>query len=132
MNKQSLMNCIRAAALAALAAIPGLSCTYSVSVPAIPATGGYVYISVGTQAGCLWTVSQNSSFLTFETTRSGDGPGAVLIYARPNSGGARSSLVDVNSGGAVIISPAIPTRSAVVSTGGAMGPLVARTTAVQY
>ncbi len=43
MNNRSWMNWIRRAALAALAAIPGLCCTYSVSVPPIPAAGGVVY-----------------------------------------------------------------------------------------
>lgn len=132
MNQQIFMNAIRATVLAALAAIPGFSCTYSVSVPAIPAAGGYAYISVNTQANCVWTVSQSSSFMTFANSRSGDGPGAVLVYARPNPGAARSALVNVNAGGAVVVSPPLGTRSAIVATGGAMGPLVARTTAVQY
>ena len=93
MNKQTLMNSIRIAALAALAAIPGLSCTYSVSVPAIPASGGYVYVSVNTQPGCAWMVD-TSGFLSYYS-RSGVSAGTAILYAQPDRGAARSVAVRV-------------------------------------
>jgi hypothetical protein len=82
-------------ALAALAAIPGLSCTYSVSVPAIPANGGYVYVTVNTQAGCAWELSRSGSFLGYYSGRTGTGPGTVILYAEPDPGAARSATVGV-------------------------------------
>ena len=93
--KSSTMNWIRLAAFAALAAIPGLSCTYSASVPAIPSGGGYVYVSVNTQPGCSWMVSESSSFLSYYSARSGVGPGTAILYAQPDRGPARTTLVRI-------------------------------------
>ena len=132
MNKQSLMNCIRTCALMALAAIPGLSCTYSVSVPAIPATGGYVYVSVNTQAGCQWMVSQSSGFLGYYGSRTGVGPGAAYFYAQPDRGAARSAVVhllqSVQGGCDVLIGG----RSGSTCSEAYFTRVVATTTAVQY
>lgn len=126
MNKQSLMNSLRAAALAALAAIPGLSCTYSVSVPAIPATGGYVYVSVNTQPGCGWELSRSGSFLSYYSGRTGAGPGTVILYAAPDNGAARSATVGVSAPAG---SCGLGSRSCVV---GYSPYYSATTTAVQY
>ena len=81
MNKQLLMNCIRTAVLAAVAAIPGLSCTYSVSVPAIPASGGVVFVSVNTQPGCKWQVTRTGLFLNYYSGWAGTGPGTARSHS---------------------------------------------------
>ena len=126
MNRQSLVNCIRTAALAALAAIPGLSCSFSVSVPAIPASGGYVYVSVNTQPGCAWELSRTGSFLSYYSGRIGSGPGTVILYAQPDYGNARTATVGVSAPSS---SCGLGTRSCVVN----FSPYYASaTTAVQY
>lgn len=95
MNKQSLMNLIRTAALAAMAAIPGMCCSYSVSVPAIGAGGGVVPVTVSTQPGCSWEISHTSAFLSYYGSRTGTGSGVAYLYANPDNGAARSATVNV-------------------------------------
>ena len=93
--KSLTMNSIRLAVFAAVAAIPGMCCTYSASVPAIPASGGYVYVSVTTQPGCSWMVSEGSAFLSYYSARTGVGSGTAILYAQPDRGPARSALVRI-------------------------------------
>ena len=95
MNKQSLMNMIRTAALAAMAAIPGMCCSYSASMPTIPAAGGPVAIYINTQAGCAWEISNESGFLSYYGGRQSSGPGYVYVYAAADHGAARTARVDV-------------------------------------
>ena len=95
MNKQTLMNLVRTAALAAMAAIPGMCCSYSVSVPAIGAGGGVVPVYVNTQAGCSWEISAGGNFLSYYGSRTGSGSGVVYLYATPDSKAARSATVNV-------------------------------------
>jgi hypothetical protein len=93
MNKQTLMNLIRTAALAAMAAIPGMCCSYSVSVPAIGAGGGPVPVYVTTQPGCSWEISHASAFLSYYGGRTGTGSGVAYLYATADRGAARSAPV---------------------------------------
>ena len=126
MNKQSLMNLIRTAALAAMAAIPGMCCSYSLSVPAIPASGGVIPVYVNTQPGCSWQVTHTAAWLSSYGGQTGRGPGVVYVYAAADRGAQRTDQVHVvtssSSGGAGAI-------------GGRSGPtsyVAATTTAVQY
>ena len=132
MNKQSLMNCIRTAALAALAAIPGISCTYSVSVPAIPASGGYVYVSVNTQSGCQWMIDAVSGFLSYYSARTGIGPGTAIVYAQPDRGAARSAVVRVLQSVQSGCDQVIGGRSGGGCVPAYFSKVVASATAVQY
>jgi hypothetical protein len=122
-NQQALMNCLRTAALAAFAAIPGLSCTYSVSVPAIPASGGLVYVSVDTQRGCGWTV-ETGGFLSYYSARSGAGPGTAILLAQPDRGATRSTRVSVLYSGNGVLAEDFQA--------GDRGRIVAWTMAIQY
>ena len=128
MTKQFLKNSMRAAALAVIAAIPGFSCSYSVSVPAIPASGGYVYVTVNTQPGCAWEVGHNATFLTYYSSRTATGSATVILYASPDYGGARTATVGVF--GPSTACTGLGTRSCVVS--GYSSYYAATTTAVQY
>jgi hypothetical protein len=130
MKQQTLMNLLRTAALAALAAIPGLSCTYSVSVPAIPASGGYVYATVSTQAGCAWMVD-TSGFLSYYS-RSGVGTGAAIFYAQPDRGAARSVSVRVLESVQQGCQVSLGGRSSTGCNPAYFTKVVAITTAVQY
>jgi hypothetical protein len=95
MNRQSLMNLIRTAALAAMAAIPGMCCSYSVSVQTnpIPASGGPVQIYVSTQPGCQWELSHGGTFLSYYGGRTGTGSGYAYLYATANYGATRTAPV---------------------------------------
>jgi hypothetical protein len=99
MNKKSLMNLIRAAALAALAAIPGMcQCSYSVSINSnspIPAAGGVVQVYVRTLPGCSWQISHNSAFLSYYGGRTGTGSGFAYLYAAADRSAARSATIYV-------------------------------------
>jgi hypothetical protein len=124
MNKQTLMNLIRTAALAALAAIPGMCCSYSVSVPAIPASGGVMPVYVSTQAGCPWQVTHSAGWMSNYGGQAGAGPGVVYVYASPDYSAARSVPVHV-----------VVTNAGSGTIGGRSGPtsyIAATTTAVQY
>jgi hypothetical protein len=124
MNKQSWMNVIRTAALAAMAAIPGMCCSYSVSVPAIGASGGAAPVYVNTQQGCPWQVTHSAGWMSNYGSQLGTGPGVVYVYAAPDYGASRSTVVRV-----------VVTPSGGGSIGGRSGPptyVAATTTAVQY
>jgi hypothetical protein len=127
-----MMNWIRVAAVAALAAIPGMSCTYTASIAPIPASGGLVYVSVNTQAGCTWMVSESSAFLSYYSARSGVGPGTTILYAQPDRGAARSTLVRILQsvqGGCDYI----PGRTSIAGCSeGSFTKVVASATAYQY
>jgi hypothetical protein len=123
MNQQFFMNLIRTAALAAMAAIPGMCCSYSVSVPAIGQGGGVVPVYVNTQPGCPWQVTHTVGWMSNYGSPTGAGPGAAYVYVAPDYGAARTTLVRVvvaGGGGGI---------------GGRSGPtswIAATTTAVQY
>ena len=127
MNKQSLMNMIRTAALAAMAAIPGMCCSYSVSVPAIPASGGVFPVYVNTQAGCQWEVVHTAGYFSNYSGWTGYGPGVAYLYAQPDYGAARSSTIGVNE-------TIPPNPSCIGGRSGCGGGVmrVANATAVQY
>ena len=123
MNKQSFMNLIRTAALAAMAAIPGMCCSYSVSVPTIGAGGGVVPVYVNTQPGCSWQVTHAAAWMSNYGGQTGSGPGVAYAYVSADYGAARSTAVHVlvSNGGNVI-----------GGRSGAPSTIAATTTAVQY
>lgn len=61
------------------------------STQLIPAASGAGNIGVLTSAGCPWTASSNSTFLTITSGASGDGPGTVQFSAGANSASAARS-----------------------------------------
>jgi hypothetical protein len=123
MHKHFLTNLIRTAALAAMAAIPGMCCSYSVSVPAIGAGGGVVPVYVSTQYGCSWQVTHSAGWMSNYGSQTGSGPGVVYVNVAPDYGAARSTVVHVlvNSSSNVI-----------GGRSGAPSTIAASTTAVQY
>ena len=125
MNRQSLMNLIRTAALGALASIPGLCCSYSASVPTIAASGGVVPVYVNTQPGCSWQVTHSAGWLSNYSAMTGYGPGVVYLLAAADRGAARSDAIHVEVVGGATQS--IGTRSSTVAI-----VIVATATAVQY
>lgn len=66
-------------------AAPG--CTYAVSIPSasVAAAGGTGSVGVTTQAGCSWTASTSSSWVTLSPT-SGTANGSVTYKATANTG----------------------------------------------
>ncbi len=119
MNKQSLMNMIRTAALAALAAIPGMCCSYSVSVPAIGSGGGVVPVYVNTQPGCAWQISHASNFLSYYGGTERIRIGSRLPVRDPGSRG-RTAPVYVHSRIATSVGSAHETFN--IAPAGAMHP----------
>jgi hypothetical protein len=98
MSKRSMTNLIRTAALAAMAAIPGMCCNYSVwinSTSPIPASGGVVQVYVSTLPGCSWQISYTGTFLSYYCGRAGTGSGFAYLYAVADGGAARSATVYV-------------------------------------
>jgi len=124
MFSQTLKNMIRTATLAALAAIPGMCCSYSVSVPAIGAAGGVAPVYVSTQPGCSWQVTHSAGWMSNYGSQSGAGPGVVYVYCTRDTGAARSSAVHV------IVNQVSTTIGGRSSSGGSY--IAATTTAVQY
>jgi hypothetical protein len=129
MIEHSLLNWIRAVTIAALAVVPGLSCSYSISVPAIPASGGLVYASVETQRGCPWTI-ETGGFLGIYSPRTGAGPGTAVLVAEPDRGAPRSTRVSLlNPGHGIVVADS---QTGSLSGAGSFGEVVAWTTAIQY
>src|SRR5271166_4027546 len=76
------MNCLRLAAMIAITLIPGkAACTYSASAnaPTIGANGGYVSVTVYTQAGCRWSVNRPDAWVTPLQTDA-VGSGTIYLY----------------------------------------------------
>jgi all-beta uncharacterized protein/BACON domain-containing protein len=63
-------------------------CTYSVSPPSasVAGTGASATVSVTTGAGCLWTATSNTSWITITAGSSGNGSGTVAYTVPPNPG----------------------------------------------
>src|SRR5438270_601425 len=114
MNNKTWMNWIRPAVLAAFAVLPGMACSYSMSVGAIPAGGGVVAVGVNTQAGCPWQVTRNVGWMSNYSTWSGRGPGTAYFYAQPNNArSARAVTLRVIAGSSSTCTDFIAGRSSV-------------------
>ncbi|HKE84677.1 MAG TPA: BACON domain-containing carbohydrate-binding protein [Vicinamibacterales bacterium] len=72
-------------------------CTYSISPNSqnIDRTGGVGTVRVTTQAGCSWTATSNSAFVTITSGQSGTGNGTVNFVVPTNTGAARTGTLTV-------------------------------------
>jgi hypothetical protein len=96
MTRKTWINSIRFLAVLAIAVLPGLACSYSVSAQAIPAGGGVFAVSVSTQNGCAWQLTDNTGWISNYSGTTGHGPATALMYAQPNHTGVpRSATLHV-------------------------------------
>jgi C1A family cysteine protease len=74
-------------------AYSGTACTYSISPTSasFSASGGTGTVSVATQAGCTWSVSNSASWITITAGSSGTGSGNVSYTVASNSGSSARS-----------------------------------------
>lgn len=105
-------------------------CSYSIT-PAngsAPAAGSNGTITVTTQAGCAWSASSATSFLTFSDGTGRTGTGTVSYVVAPNSGAFRTAMATVAGKGFTLwqaavtactyaISPATVNAGAAAATG---------------
>lgn len=75
-------------------------CNYMLDAPegggSHPAEGGFEDIAVTADAGCSWTATTSSSWITILFGASGDGSGTVTYQVARNDGPARSGTIEVN------------------------------------
>jgi C1A family cysteine protease len=86
-------------------AYTGTACTYSISPTSqsFSASGGTGAVSVATQAGCTWSVSNSASWITITAGSSGTGSGSVTYTVASNSGSSSRSAVLTIAGQAVTV-----------------------------
>ena len=63
-----------------------------------PISGGGGGFNINLAAGCPWTATTNSSFISFTSDTSGDGAGTVNYTVAPNFGGGRTATITVSNG----------------------------------
>lgn len=82
---------------AMLPVVASAQCTPQVgtSSVALSAAGGYFSVAIYAPAGCPWTMSEGSGWMTIVNGRSGYGSGAVTVYVAGN--GTRRSRSAVMS-----------------------------------
>ena len=75
----------------------GAPCSFTISPreSSVAATAERRTISVTAQAGCEWTATSQSSWLTVASGRSGEGNGSVTVEIAPNTGAARTGTVRI-------------------------------------
>jgi hypothetical protein len=69
--------------------------TVTPAAPAVAAAGGNVTIQVQANAACPWTAATDAGWLRITAGASGQGDGAVTLGVDPNTGAARSALINV-------------------------------------
>jgi len=86
MNSKTWMNWIRPAALAAFAVLPGMACSYSMSVGrhSRKRAGWWRWEST-LRRDATWQVTKTAAWLSNYSGWAGRGPGTALFYAQPNS-----------------------------------------------
>ena len=67
----------------------------TISSPPLPAAGGQFPMNVLADAGCSWTVTTLSDWLTIIGVASGSGNGTVLVQVEPNRGAARKGALSI-------------------------------------
>lgn len=74
-------------------------CTYAASTDTLsaPATGGMVNLSIRTEPGCPWSVTNLPSWITVSGVSQGLGPASVALTVAPNAGAARTAGIRVES-----------------------------------
>ena len=123
-NARALNN--TAATVAAFHAAAGPACSYSVTPLSLPlaAAGGSSTITVTTQSGCAWTLSNPTAWITTGTV-SGTGTGSFSVSAAANGPAARSATLTV-AGRSVAVSQAalacsytvVPSSTVIAAAGG--------------
>ncbi|MCC6591121.1 MAG: beta-propeller fold lactonase family protein [Bryobacterales bacterium] len=98
-------------------------CSYSLSQSSVSlaATGGSATITVTTNAGCPWSATEDSGWISFTGNPANSGSGSVGISVGPNVGPARSANITVAGRTYTVNQAAIPlpTFSAIrVNSGG--------------
>ncbi|HLL13498.1 MAG TPA: Calx-beta domain-containing protein [Pyrinomonadaceae bacterium] len=95
---------------------PRNSCTYSISptLRTSPAAGETLTVNVSTQAGCEWSVTNNSTFITVASGAGGTGNGTVTLTVPSNGSGVpRVGTVRIAGQTLTVVQPevipAIPT-----------------------
>ena len=76
------------------------ACLFSLSssAQAFPLGGGAGSFNVLMPAGCPWTASSNSSFVTVTSGAAGEGDGSVSFAVAPNPGPARTGALTLSNG----------------------------------
>jgi subtilisin-like proprotein convertase family protein len=76
------------------------ACLYTVSpaAQAFSSVGGSGNFQINTPNSCGWTVSTNNPFITFDSPTSGINSTTVSFTVAPNSGGARTGLINITDG----------------------------------
>jgi hypothetical protein len=81
--------------LSKFGATSGVGCTFSLGAPStsIGSAGGNGTVNVNTQAGCAFSASTSSNFITVTSGTPGNGSGTVGFNVAANSGAARSGTI---------------------------------------
>ena len=76
------------------------ACLFTISPPALafPAAGGAGGFQINTPAGCDWTVSTASGFITIDSPTGGTNSANVNFTVAANTGGARTGSITVSDG----------------------------------
>jgi hypothetical protein len=76
---------------------PPLSCSYAISPTTVrvAGSGGQVTISVATTAGCSWSATSNTAWISIASGATGTGAGNVVLTIDPNAGGTRNGAATV-------------------------------------
>jgi len=71
-------------------------CTYTISQTAtVPASGGAGSVNITASAGCTWTVSSSSDWISITSNAGGTGNETVSYSVGANTGGARSGFLSI-------------------------------------
>jgi hypothetical protein len=75
----------------------GTGCSYTIAPPdqSIPSGGGPIDVVVTTAAGCNWTASSATSWITVDDGGNGSGNGLVRLRVAANTGPARSGTATI-------------------------------------
>ncbi|MDQ2944409.1 MAG: beta-propeller fold lactonase family protein [Acidobacteriota bacterium] len=102
-----------------------ISCSYSLSANStvMPSLGGASSVAAIAPAGCAWTVSSDSSWLTIKSGLSGIGTGVISFVTAVNTGASRSGNLhvggltfNISQAGATVT--ALPTADSVTPNAG--------------
>ena len=105
----------------------GISCSYSLSAAsaAMPSLGGAGSVVATAPAGCGWTVSSDSSWLTITSALSGSGTGAITFVTSANTGASRTGNLhmggltfNVSQAAVIVTVTALPTVDSVTPNAG--------------
>lgn len=75
--------------------------TLTPSVQSFPITGGSGTFAINMPAGCSWSASTQSAFISIDSASSGTNSGTINFSVAPNFEGGRAGLIDISNGVAV-------------------------------